>query len=79
MSMCYCARMSVSACVPRPPAGRLVAAAVIQHGKQFTKLQLSDILYQLQLETKRNKSEVMAHWPPPRPWGNKFEIAVWQF
>lgn len=24
----------------------LVAAVVIQHGKQFTKLQLSDILYQ---------------------------------
>jgi len=72
--MVFNMRACVCVCVPHPPHRRLVAAAVIQHGKQFTKLQLSDILYPA---TGRVASEVMAQWPPL--WGNKFEIAVWQF
>lgn len=49
---CPCGRGSVT----RTRGGwPLVAAVVIQHGKQFTKLQLSDILYRTKRARQREE------------------------
>lgn len=64
---CPCGRGSVT----RTRGGwPLVAAVVIQHGKQFTKLQLSDILYRTKSERERGEERVRQGTEPHIQKGN---------